>query len=455
VGLALGLGVLVGVVPARAQDAAGWPQFQRDAAHTGTTEEGPEPPYRRIWRFDDPQGTSGLSNPVILGDLVVAVGSTLLYGLDLATGEVEVELDRLEGPLATPVAVEVDGQRIGVFTAGGGNDASVAAVDLDGGDRIWTSPLESDSRTGVTLEDDRVYVGDRSGRVYALDVATGRELWEHRDSGDIDAPLVVADGLVLAMVADRSETEMRLVAIDVETGRPRWAASPGRLGVVGSGPTVIGDRVLAVFPDRMVRAYDLSDGELLWTSPLRGFVPAVSSGATVDGDLLIADLADRAAPGALYRLDGDTGERLWDFQFESIVLRGSPVGVGDAAVLGLGEGELTALDLDSGRLIWRRATGDGELGGIAVGTDTLVVKKGGREGGLVAFAHDPEGELISEVSPTELDLTRMLSNLGLGLLIVVAGAYVLFRFGVGTLLGRGTAADPSAGGDDEAEGEPA
>jgi hypothetical protein len=31
---------------------------------------------------------------------------------------------------------------------------------------------------------------------------------------------------------------------------------------------------------------------------------------------------------------------------------------------------------------------------------------------------------------------------------------VLFRFGVGMLLGRGTAADPSAGGDD-AEGEPA
>jgi outer membrane protein assembly factor BamB len=204
----------------------------------------------------------------------------------------------------------------------------------------------------------------------------------------------------------------------------------------------------------MVRAYDLSDGELLWTSPLRGFVPAVSSGAAVDGDLLIADLADRAGPGALYRLDGDTGERLWDFQFESIVLRGSPVGVGDAAVLGLGEGELTALDIDSGRLIWRHATGAGELGGIAVGTDTLVVKKGGREGGLVAFAHDPEGELISEVSPTELDLTRMLSNLGLGLLVVVAGAYVLFRFGVGMLLGRGTAADPSAGGDD-AEGEPA
>jgi outer membrane protein assembly factor BamB len=455
VGLVLGLGVLLCAVPARAQDAAGWPQFQRDAAHTGTVGEGPEPPYRQIWRYDDPLGSAGLSNPVILGDLVVAVGSTLLYGLDLATGEVEVELDRLEGPLATPVAVEADGRRIGVFTAGGGNDASVAAVDLDGGDRIWTAPIETDSRTGVTLEGDRVFVGDRSGRVYALDLATGRELWEHRDSGDIDAPLVVADGLVLAIVADRSETETRLVAIDVETGRPQWTASPGRLGVVGSGPTVIGGRVLAVFPDRVVRAYNLADGELLWTSPLRGFVPAVSSGAAVNGDLLIADLADSAAPGALYRLDGDSGDRLWDFQFDSIVLRGSPVGVGDAAVLGLGEGELVAVDLASGRLIWRHATGDGELGGIAVGPDTLVVKKGGREGGLVAFAHDPEGELVSEVSPTELDLAEMLSNLGLGLLVVLAGAYVLFRLGVGTLLARGSAADRSAGGDDEAEGEPA
>jgi hypothetical protein len=73
----------------------------------------------------------------------------------------------------------------------------------------------------------------------------------------------------------------------------------------------------------------------------------------------------------------------------------------------------------------------------------------------VAFAHDPEGELLSEVSPTVLDLTEMLGNLALGLLVVLVGAFVLFRLGVGTLLGRRPAGDGSADGDDGADGEPA
>jgi len=131
--------------------------------------------------------------------------------------------------------------------------------------------------------------------------------------------------------------------------------------------------------------------------------------------------------GGLYRLDDRSGMREWDFQFNwkvpsggGLAQRGSPIVAGDYVVIGLQDGRLAAVDAETGELAWEQETGDGALKSIAVAGDTLVVGKGGDDGGLVAFRHDPDGQLTHIPSPTTLDLGGVLVAFAIGFLIVFA-----------------------------------
>jgi hypothetical protein len=71
--------------------------------------------------------------------------------------------------------------------------------------------------------------------------------------------------------------------------------------------------------------------------------------------------------------------------------------------------------------------------------------RGGAQPGLVAFVEDPDGSLVSVVSPTELNLSKLLlafagAAVPLGLLLMLGGNAALARMGPAFL-------------DDDGEGE--
>jgi hypothetical protein len=138
--------------------------------------------------------------------------------------------------------------------------------------------------------------------------------------------------------------------------------------------------------------------------------------------------------GQVYRLDPDTGERLWDFAINEPVTH-SPVVVAGATVLvATSTGRLAAIDLESGLLVWQAEEGKGPLGSLALTSDIVVGVRGGLDPGLVGFSHDPEGALVSLVSPTELNLPKLLGNflaaaVPLALLLFLAGRWLKPRMG--------------------------
>jgi outer membrane protein assembly factor BamB len=456
----LSLGIWGAPVLARqAEFTPTWPGFQGGAAHEGAIPQSTlTPPLEVAWRFDDPEGESGLSAPVLVGDVAIGVGRAHVYGLDIATGQEEFSLDRAEGPIADPAIGDAGGTSVLVFTQGERDDTELTAVDLATREEIWTLPLESTSRSGVTVDGDRVYVGDRSGRLYAIDLATGDALWTYVDDGDFDvAPAARADK-VFAIVLAQSDRNLRLVAVDSETGRASWDFEPGIGTVSASSPTIAEDRLFVGFGDLYVRALNPDDGQQLWSSRTRGFFSLLSSGAFADGDIFMADVS-----AGLYRLDAGTGARVWDYQFDSLVVRGSPIVVGSTAFLGLDDGRLAAVDLATGNLVWEGDTGSGALGAIAAGARELVVKKGGRRGGLVAFRADPDGELISVPSPTRLEVGPVLMSYGLAALTVFALLFLAYMLVLRRLVaapvepipGGGPGDEEVGGGTDEATGRDA
>lgn len=442
--LAVFLAVLATATAAGAQSRAPveWSQYQGGSGRPGEamSGRGPAPPYRVRWAVSAPDGTS-LSGAVIAEGTAITIGREAVYGVDLDTGEVVWEVTRRGGPLSVPAIGEAAGARILVYLegpeerveapsptptpspspAGGGDQEQSALVALDLADRSerWRVALGAVARGGVTIDSDTAYVGDQAGVVHAIALDDGSERWTSQVGGLADIPIAVGAGRVYVISRDVDEGRVLITALGVEDGERSWRVSPQVGSTAAAAPALVAGGVVIGTADRFVRMLGAEDGEERWSSLALSLFSPVSSPAAGADDVLIADLG-----GGLYRLAVDDGARRWGFQFNELILRSSPVRSGGVAVVGLNDGRLAAVDLETGRLVWQGGPTPGLVGTIAVSADVLVAVKGGLEAGLIAFEHDPGGERVDEPSPTELALGTTLARAGLAALAVLAVVFV-------------------------------
>lgn len=134
---------------------------------------------------------------------------------------------------------------------------TLSAFDVDAGGARWSTPFRQWRDGGTLLLDGALYGADREA-VWAVDAATGRELW--RTPADVvdEGNGVMTDGRYL----------LTLAAV----------GAPATDGATGSGEEGRPDGVT-----RAVVAYALSTGEARWATPLPEGVQGVWAGR---GDLL-------------------------------------------------------------------------------------------------------------------------------------------------------------------------
>src|SRR4051794_676687 len=126
------------------------------------------------WSSDLPsEGTTWTGVPAVLDDHVIAEYGTGLRAWNLETGEVIWTRSLRTGIPLNSRNTAVAGGR--AFAAGGD---SVYAVDALSGTRLWAFlPDEQAAECEIAVDDQNVYVGTRSHRIYALDAATGQQQW--------------------------------------------------------------------------------------------------------------------------------------------------------------------------------------------------------------------------------------------------------------------------------------
>jgi len=280
--------------------------------------------------------------------------------------------------------------------------------------------LEAISRSGVTIEGTNAFVGDQGGTVYAVSLESGSITWSAEMEGLVDSPVAVADGQVVAVARNTDPAQVVVAAFDEATGERSWPALAIQANsTAGSAPSAGGGSVFIGSADRRVRALDANGGSERWATLVLSLFSPVTSLAFDDESVFAADIA-----GGLYRLDAADGKRRWSYQLNEVVLRSSPVVSGSSLLLGLSDGRLVALDTASGHLVWQSAPSPGLVGTIALASDAVLAVKGGREAGLIAFEHDPDGELVDIPSPTELDAGTTVTRWTLAALVVFAIAFV-------------------------------
>jgi outer membrane protein assembly factor BamB len=263
----------------------------------------------------------------------------------------------------------------------------------------------------------------------------------------------VSEGVLVVALEQRSTATSAVVGIDAETGKERWRFTTLPAGAGATPPSVADGVVYAGAADSQVHALDLRSGAERWSTRTEStFVvppPVFTSQqvSAVAGDPIVADVAH------LERLDAATGRERWTFRILPGLFRSGVAAAGGYGLVGDFSGGLSAIDLQSGLLVWRLDLGRGPAtspaaDGVHVFVG-LVGLKGSSErtapdapaeteepsarriGFIVALEPDPSGSLQSVQSESTLFPLWALLNFVAAALAVILVSVSLFRFVLG------------------------
>ena len=140
-----------------------------------------------------------------------------------------------------------------------------------------------------------------------------------------------------------------LVAVDANNGNKLWEIKTD-LPFTG-GPGISGNLLMMGTENGEVFAFDASTGTQLWSATVTSEVLAAPSAA--DGVVVV-----RCIDGRVFGLDPDTGQRLWiyDHSVPLLTLRGNspPLLRAGVVYVGYDGGQVVALDIDDGTLMWEQ-----------------------------------------------------------------------------------------------------
>jgi len=277
---------------------------------------------------------------------------------------------RLGGQIYASPVVDNDIAYIGT-TSG-----SLYAVDLADGRVRWGSALGYPIHATALVTDDAIFVSSDGGYLHRLDRDTGREQWrssiqDARSSREAPQPNssawewqgprpLLANGVLYIGGNDGS-----VHALDMRSGASRWKRQlPGR---IQHGPTGDDQHVYLVTESGLLQALNARTGNPAWqyrmtTRP--GAAPVVHRGRVFCND----------RSGQLHAVSARNGQALWQTQFWTSWIESEPSFDGNTLYIGSSDlRKVSAIDIISGRVLWRTDVGGWSWGTPLIAGDQLLV----------------------------------------------------------------------------------
>lgn len=266
---------------------------------------------------------------------------------------------------------------------------------------IFSTPCVTPERVFVAVHHRAGF--DQSGRVYALNPATGTVVWEFDDEGSLK-PLfsspTYADGRVYVGEGYHTDQDSKLYCLDAATGKKVWEFAT--TSHTESTPTVADGKIVFGAGDDGVYCLDAATGQKLWQRNMPGGLhvdcnPVIHEGRVYAG----SGTSKRSHNNRVFCLDLKTGEEFWGERTEYSVW-GSPTVAGKSVLFATGNGTfsedrqpvaglLLCRDADTGKPVWERALPNSLVSKPAV--DRYQVYVGCRDGN--AYALDRQtGEVV-------------------------------------------------------------
>jgi outer membrane protein assembly factor BamB len=240
------------------------------------------------WTFQIPSGGPGIlsaASPTVTGDTVFIAGNLgVLFAVDAATGHERWQVD-IGGNVPTTAAVSNGTLYIGASTIPDEDEAAIRLLDK------WESVPVGGPPTGEATPSTRELNG--TARLYALDVASGKERWSATLDRVLRPAPAVSHNLVFVAGMGADGTELR--ALDVATGAERWTSDLG--GNLDASPSIAGETVYVGGFDGRVYALDVTTGQERWRVETAG---GIASSVFVADGVVLAPSTD----GNLYAIGG-------------------------------------------------------------------------------------------------------------------------------------------------------
>jgi outer membrane protein assembly factor BamB len=266
----------------------------------------------------------------------------------------------------TPV---VEGNRIYAASYKG----HLTAIDTQTGKHIWTISTKTHLTSGLDVGNGLLFVGSGEGEVLAYTECNGARVWRTIVSNEVLAGPFAYEDTVLVKSADD-----HLYALDIHTGRPIWDYNeelPELILRGGSSPRAANHLAVAGFADGQIAVFNVSDGQVLWKRPI-----AEAKGSSVvermidvlDNVEIVGNTIYTASyQGTISALDLRTGRLYWQREISSyagLAVCGNRVFVTDAS------SHVWAFDAQTGAVIWKQDNLYGRhLTGPAVLGNTIVL----------------------------------------------------------------------------------
>jgi outer membrane protein assembly factor BamB len=200
----------------------------------------------------------------------------------------------------------------------GSEDKNIYCLDARNGGLFWNFTTGFGIKSSPAVADGKVYIGPDDGYVYCLDARNGSLIWKTSAGGYIQANFVSETGLI-------------------------------------SSPTVIGGRVYIGSLDTNMYCLNAISGNIIWTFETAGYI--TSSPAVVDGAVYFT--SQESGFGALYKLDANTGNRIWKLDIpytlifeEGTDMQASPTVADGMVFASSNKLERYGVNATTGKILW-------------------------------------------------------------------------------------------------------
>lgn len=289
-------------------------------------------------------------------------------------------------------------------------DGQVSAFELESGKRVWNTNLgESNSlwsfeaaksarlAGGVTVAYGNVFIGTENGEMFSLDGKTGELRWKVQVKGEVIAPATYGEGLLFVNTAAGY-----LVALHPDTGEQRWSVEQeiAPLTLRGtSTPIYSGGGVLVGTATGKMMVVIAAQGVTAWEQPIANSKGATDLERLIDSDskpiIIGGNIYTIAFNGNLVAMEMRSGRVVWKREYSSfsnLTHKNDTLFVTDT------QGHVYAIDAQSGIERWSQtALFNRSVTAPAVVDDFVLV---GDFEGYVHILSQESGEFVSRI---ELD----------------------------------------------------
>lgn len=246
---------------------------------------------------------------------------------------------------------------------------NLVALNADNGRRLWRSQLGEGGSAwfnpfskgpsarlagGVTLAGDTLYVGSERGQLFAIDKDNGEIRWQRQLSGEVVSAPAVAEGYVVAHLGNGM-----VVGLRADDGEQQWRHEEEvpPLSLRGtSTPAIAAGGVIIGTSNGRAAVLIIENGQLAWDERIATPTGSSDLERIVDIDAAPVVRGDQvymlAYNGDLVALALRTGDVIWRRDYQG---HRPPQVVGSRIFLTTSESHVLSLDRISGNERWRNA----------------------------------------------------------------------------------------------------